>query len=106
MFISYTYSKCIWTRTKEKTCYSHGLLVSPQINHAALQKWSHISLEAFVLISICLCLPAVCLKAEKCGQERRAGVVIILAAKDYKLNFKKCDYWPCREKNKGFGLEY
>lgn len=40
------------------------------------------------LIPVRVCLPAVCLKAEKCGQEQRAGVVIILAAKDHKLNLK------------------
>lgn len=65
-------------RIKERTLCSHVLMVGPQITHAALQTWS-----------LLFCLPAVCLKAEKHGQECRTGAVIILAAKDCKNWFSK-----------------
>lgn len=71
-------------RIKERTFCSHVLMVGPRIAHAALQTWS-----------LLFCLPAVCLKAEKHGQECRTGVVKILAAKDCKNWFSK--NWPCRK---------
>lgn len=85
--------KSVYNSTAHWICSSPGLIAAVMADSVVGADTESNFFRSFSLVSLListpLSLPTVRPKAGKCGEECRAGVVIILVAKHYKLTFKK-----------------